>query len=118
MISLGMVTIDTPNPLALANWWAMQLGGEVQPSDTEYFYTVAAPGVPGLLGFQHVDDPTPGKNRLHLDFNYPAGSDRLPVIAAFVAAGATHLERHDYEGFGWDRFEDPDGNQFCVGDPH
>ena len=96
----------------------MNAYGTVDEANSAIGVVLAAPGVPGLLGFQHVDDPTPGKNRLHLDFNYPAGSDRLPVIAAFVAAGATHLERHDYEGFGWDRFEDPDGNQFCVGDPH
>lgn len=118
MISLGMVTVDTPNPQVLAAWWAQQLGGEVHSSGTEFFCTVSAPGMPGLLGFQHVEAPTPGKNRLHLDFEYPAGSDRLAVLGSFVAAGATHLHRQEVEGFGWDTFEDPDGNQFCISEPH
>lgn len=118
MISLGMVTIDTPNPQRLAEWWAKQLAGTVDEGASEYFATVSAPGVPGRLGFQLVDVPTPGKNRVHLDFNSPVGVDRLQLVATFVSAGANHLQRHDLEGFGWDVFEDPDGNQFCIGDPH
>ncbi len=48
------------------------------------------------LAFQQVDDPTPGKNKVHLDLiadDIDAEVDRL------VAAGATLVERRGDENF-------------------
>ena len=46
-----------------------------------------------------------------------SGSDRERIVAEWVAAGATHLGRRGEEGFLWDTFADPDGNEFCIDDP-
>lgn len=117
MISLGMVTIDTGAPRELAAWWAERLGGEIVQDHEGYFCVVRAPEMPVALGFQLVEDPTPGKNRLHLDFDRGTAS-REDVIAAYVAAGAEHLGTRGEAGFQWDTFSDIHGNEFCIGDPH
>ncbi|MEB4615841.1 hypothetical protein OOT08_14440 [Leucobacter sp. M11] len=40
------------------------------------------------------------------------------TVAEFVAAGATALESHGTPGAAWTVLADPDGNRFCIGDPH
>jgi len=112
-----MVTFDTQDARTIANWWAERLGGEVITDMDGWFSMVTAPGLPVMLGFQKIDDPTPGKNRLHLDLSRSADTDRDAVIAEWVNAGATHLGRRGEEGFEWDTLADPDGNQFCIADP-
>ncbi len=64
------------------------------------------------LGFQKVPDPTPGKNRVHLDFT---ASDVDAEVARLVAAGATETGRHSFgPDFRWVVLADPAGNAFCV----
>ena len=63
------------------------------------------------LAFQEVPDPTPGKNRLHLDL----GFDDLDAIDARVALlGGNRVEEHTVPGFVWRTYADPEGNVFCV----
>lgn len=104
-----MVTIDSADPVPLARWWADQFGGE--PADPFGGTFLFLGGGPVTLGFQKVDDPTPGKNKVHLDLvsdDIDAEADRL------VAAGATLVERRGDENFSWVTFTDPEGNEFCV----
>lgn len=117
MVTLGMVTIDAADARALADWWAERLGGKVELDMDGAFCMVQAPGFPVGLGVQRVDDPTPGKNRLHFDFSRDTGSDHDAFVAEWIEAGATHLGRRGGDGFAWDTFADPEGNEFCVGDP-
>src|ERR1043165_7406537 len=63
-------TIDTTDPEKLAEWWARALNGEVNAVAPPFFVVVAVPEGPGLA-FQQVEDPTPGKNRIHVDFSTP-----------------------------------------------
>ena len=62
------ITIDTTDPEKLADWWARALDGQVNPVAPPFFVVVTRPEGPGLA-FQKVDDPTPGKNRVHIDFS-------------------------------------------------
>lgn len=66
------------------------------------------------MGFQKVEDRTPGKNRIHLDL---FANDREAECDRLVALGARHLEDHAVPGFGWTVLADPEGNQFCVAQP-
>lgn len=118
MIRLGMITIDTAEPRHLAQWWAERLSGEIVHDAEGWFCIVRAPEVPVALGFQRVDEPTPGKNRVHLDLDRSADIDRDAMVADWVAAGATHLGKRGEDSFSWDTFTDPEGNEFCIGDPH
>lgn len=118
MVRINMVTIDTADARALAAWWAERLGGEVTADMDGWYCMVSAPGSDIVLGFQKVDDPTPGKNRLHLDIGRSADVDRDRTVAEWVAAGATHLGQRGEAGMFWDTFADPDGNEFCITEPH
>ena len=64
------------------------------------------------LGFQKVPDPTPGKNRVHLDFS-AAGVDA--EVSRLVAAGAAETGQHKFgDNLRWVVLADPAGNAFCV----
>ena len=110
-LSVGMVTFDSTNPQPLATWWAQQLGGQVTGfEDGDYFGMVALPtGM--ILAFQKVPDPTPGKNKIHLDLG---ADNRAAEVARLTAAGTSLVGEHEHDGFAWTTLADPDGNQFCV----
>lgn len=69
-----------------------------------------APGGP-LLAFQQVEDPTPGKNRLHLDLGAP---DLDAEVERLTGAGASVVAQREMGDFRWVTMADPDGNEFCV----
>lgn len=110
-----MVTVDTLAPLPLAQWWAEQTGGEIVAENEGWFVTVKLPGDGPMMAFQKTSDPTPGKNRLHLDM---FSDDPAATIQSMVTAGATRIADHEMPGFGWTVLADPDGNQFCIAAPH
>lgn len=110
-LTLGMVTVDTQDARALAQWWADQTGAMVADDYEGWFVTVKGGGLPVTLAFQRVDDPTPGKNRLHLDLS---AADVDAEVDRLVAAGATLVQRRGQQDFHWVTLSDPDGNQFDV----
>lgn len=105
------ITFDTTDPDRLAAWWAEALNGQVRPLAPGDFVIVEPPAGPGL-GFQKVDDPTPGKNRAHLDFG---ATDVEAEVERLVGLGATETARHSMGDWGWVVLADPDGNVFCIG---
>ncbi|MFT3900549.1 MAG: VOC family protein [Gordonia sp. (in: high G+C Gram-positive bacteria)] len=110
-ISVGMITFDTLDPLPLARWWADQTGGTIVEENEGWFVTVATGEGKPMLAFQKVDDPTPGKNRVHLDL---ITEDREAEVQRLLAGGATLVARREMPGLEWVTLADPDGNQFCV----
>lgn len=110
-LTLGMITVDTTDAMSLAAWWAEQTGATVGETNDGYYVMVSGGGLPALLAFQKVDDPTPGKNRVHLDLT---AADLDAEVDRLVSAGATLVERRGDESFRWVTLADPDGNQFCV----
>lgn len=110
-LTLGMVTIDTTDAESLARWWAEQTGAAVSQANDGWFVVLEGGGLPVTLGFQKVEDPTPGKNRIHLDL----GADDLDAeVERLVAAGASLVGRRGDEGFRWVTLADPQGNEFDV----
>jgi hypothetical protein len=110
-MKLVMITIDTTDAMKLGGWWAEQLGATVGETNDGYYVMVSGGGLPGLLSFQKVDDPTPGKNRIHLDLT---AEDLDAEVDRLLGAGATLVARRGDENFRWVTLADPDGNQFCV----
>ncbi|EHI11980.1 VOC family protein [Mycolicibacterium thermoresistibile] len=104
------VTFDCVDPAPLARWWAEQTGGEVHALMPGEFLVVDC-GEGPRLAFQRVPDPTPGKNRIHLDFHT---DDPEGAVARLTAAGASEVARHAIEDFRWIVLTDPDGNAFCI----
>ncbi len=115
-ISVAMVTFDTHDARGLADWWAARTGRRTQAYDDDFVMLLpTAPGQPAL-GFQRVDDPTPGKNRVHVDLGV---DDPASAVADFVDAGARTVAEHTMPGgFAWTVLADPHGNQFCVSAAH
>ena len=113
-LNLEMITFDCADPQKLAAWWAEAIGGEVVFLTSGDFVFVAKEDWPAL-GFQRVDEPTPGKNRIHIDV---MTSDLEAEVARLVGLGATAKERHSVDyGMQWVILADPDGNAFCVAAP-
>lgn len=113
-LSLEMITVDCTDPAALAQWWAEAVGGSVVPLPGADFVLVARENWPAL-GFQRVDTPTPGKNRVHLDL---MAADLEAEVQRLIDLGATETGRHSVDGgFRWVVLADPHGNAFCVAAP-
>ncbi|MDR1264304.1 MAG: VOC family protein [Propionibacteriaceae bacterium] len=111
-VTIRQVAIDTSDPHRLANWWAEQTGGVIYADLGQYVMVGIGSRENGFsLCFQKVDEPTPGKNRVHLDC---CAADVDAEAARLVAAGAAFVASHEHDGFAWTVLEDPDGNQFCV----
>ncbi len=110
-LHMEMATVDCAEPESLAQWWAQAVGGRVNAVIPGEFIIVALPDGP-KLGFQHVGDPTPGKNRLHLDFH---ADDMEAEVTRLVGLGASETERHSFgDAFSWVVLADPAGNAFCI----
>ena len=118
-IKAGVVTIDTLDPERLGSWWCEQLDGTVVFTEPGELMMVSSQAAGITLGFHRVPDPTPGKNRIHVDFE---AADRQTEVDRLVAAGATVVNTVQWpgaDGMGpmvWTVLADPDGNQFCVAD--
>lgn len=113
-LTIDMITIDTGDARKLAEFWTAALGTTIQNDWGEFI--VLAPNTESgpALGIQQVPDATPGKNRVHFDSHVP---DRLAEVARLVALGATEIAVHSVPGLVWTVLADPDGNEFCVGQP-
>jgi predicted enzyme related to lactoylglutathione lyase len=110
-LNVEMITFDSTDPDNLARWWARAVDGTINALAPGFFVTVTRPQGPGL-SFQKVDDPTPGKNRVHIDFTAP---DLEAEVKRLVDLGATQTGRGEAgPEFRWVVFADPDGNAFCV----
>jgi predicted enzyme related to lactoylglutathione lyase len=113
-LTIGMVTIDTSDPHKLAEFWTKALRTTVQNDWGEFL--VLAPAREGAvqLGLQRVDGVAPGKNRVHFDMHV---EDRAAEVARLTELGASEIAEHTVPGLTWTVLADPDGNQFCIGQP-
>jgi hypothetical protein len=138
------VTFDCADPAALAAFWAVALGYQVQPPPAGFESWDAALdawGVPAerrndrsaimprdgeagpRLFFQRVPEGKSAKNRVHLDVRAAPGLEgaarmqRLEEVAdALVALGGRRVERFEPGGIdaGHVVMADPEGNEFCL----
>jgi predicted enzyme related to lactoylglutathione lyase len=107
------VAVDARDPEALAAFWSGALGSSVTERWTDAHGTAYVEiGFVGdvVLLFQTVADPTPGKNRVHLDV--AATGEQRTEVDRLVGLGAQVLdEAPDHP---WIVLADPEGNGFCV----
>lgn len=110
-LSVVNITFDSTDPDKLADWWAVAVDGKVNALAPGFFVTVERTDGPGLA-FQKVDDPTPGKNRVHIDFHT---ADMEGEVKRLVDLGASETGRGEAgPDFQWVVLADPDGNAFCI----
>ena len=111
-VSIAMITFDSSDPEPLAQWWADRFDAEITLNMDGFFLVVAGGSLPTQLAFQKVDDPTPGKNKVHIDIR--TDDDLDDEAARWIDAGATSLGKRSAGDFHWVTLADPDGNEFCI----
>lgn len=115
MGDIAAVTIDCADPQRLAGFWAQVLGVEVAGDYGEFVFLKEGRESAPALAFQRVPDPTPGKNRVHVDVR---AAEPASEVARLRELGAAHVGDHEMGGFAWTVLADLEGNQFCVVGPH
>lgn len=125
MATLREIVVDCRHAPSLARFWAQVLddyavrayddaeierlaGLGLTPATDP---TVALDGPGPTVFFQQVPEPKTSKNRIHLDV---AAADRRAEVERLVGLGASVLWEYD----AWTLMGDPEGNEFCVTDPH
>ena len=111
------IVVDSTDPSRLADFYRAVLGWD-EVDRTEDDVELAPPGqpekgpVPTLL-FQRVPDPTPGKNRLHLDLN-ATDRDQDAELERLLSLGAIRAGVGQTGEESWEVLADPEGNVFCL----
>jgi len=104
------VVVDSVDPARIGTWWADRYATGVHLGrDQEEFSWIRPPSMPCEMVFSHVPEPKSVKNRLHWDVR--------GEVEELLDAGARLLRARDDE-ISWNVLADPEGNEFCVFDPH
>ena len=110
-LNLGMVTIDSVDAVALAEFWTAALGVAITERVGDEYLILGDRAHGVRVALQRVAEQRTGKNRVHLDF----GTDDRPAeVARLVGLGARELAVHELPGLSWSVLADPQGNEFCV----
>jgi hypothetical protein len=116
------VTFDAEDPRLLGRFWSRATGYTVVDERDEFVRLRARDdqAVRQIL-FLRVERPTPGKNRVHVDL-----AARLPEeeIERLLRLGASLADEpvdgkpqwREGNGIKWVVLQDPEGNEFCIGD--
>ncbi|MER6530505.1 VOC family protein [Streptomyces sp. NPDC001508] len=111
---LAAVTLDAPDPKALAAFYCDVTGWQTLFASEDFAY-IGTPDGSSRIGFQRVESlkkPSwPGDDKqMHLDFSV---SDLGEAVERLTALGATKPE-HQPGGEKWVVLIDPAGHPFCV----
>lgn len=132
MAGLRDIVVDAHHALNLARFWDQVLDTHSLPEmNDELLAWLNEHGIdpdnPPAVGldptepvagslrifFNTVPDPTPGKNRLHIDVNL---RDEVE-LQRLLDLGATVVSRPEQHQERWWILADPEGNQFCAFPP-
>jgi predicted enzyme related to lactoylglutathione lyase len=108
------VMIDCKDRDAMVTFWTSLLDIEVREVSGPFTFLSAQYEGGWGVALQVVPDPTPGKNKLHLD---GACDDLEGLEERVIELGGSVVERHAIEGFEWRVFADVEDNVFCFGRP-
>jgi predicted enzyme related to lactoylglutathione lyase len=111
------LVIDSRDPESLAAFWAAVLDyrvlGREDDGSVEIGPDAGFGGPAPTLIFGPVDDPTPGKRRLHIDLN-ATDRDQDAELERLMELGAVPADVGQTGDEGWHVLADPEGNEFCL----
>src|SRR6185437_719975 len=115
-LRIQCLNIDCFDPSAVAAFWQEALGWRrthEEPDEIVLEPPAGSPqdGVAPDLLFLRVPDPTPGKNRLHLDLR---PDDQDAEVERLISLGARRASVGQSDDVTWVVMADPEGNEFCV----
>ena len=105
------ITFDSHDPKALAGFWSNLVERPVAPWSNDDMAMLE--GTPNLL-FIRVPEGKSAKNRVHLDLHVDSMDG---VRDRMASAGASFVQEVREHGVHWITFQDPEGNELCVGTP-
>ncbi len=105
------VTVDCLDPQRLARFWSELTGHAIVHEEGPFVFLAGPTREVTALAFHRVDAPTPGKNRVHVDFRV---TDLDGTCTTVERLGGTVVEQHDEMGVRWRVAADPEGNVFCL----
>jgi catechol 2,3-dioxygenase-like lactoylglutathione lyase family enzyme len=108
------VMIDCRDSQAMAAFWTALLGVEIRNTHENFIWLEPQREGGWSIAFQEVPDPTPGKNKIHLDGYYP---DLDGLEERVAALGGRVVDRQLIDGFEWRVYADVEDNVFCFGHP-
>ena len=111
---VNTIVFDCTNSERLASFWSALLDVEVRMAHPGFIWLKPQREGGFSVGFQEVEDPTPGKNKLHLDTYH---TDIAAMTERVIELEGSVVGDHEESGFTWRVFADPESNQFCVGHP-
>jgi predicted enzyme related to lactoylglutathione lyase len=115
-VTIGSAAADCADLEAMAEFWGAALGYRLDSEGHAWVYLVdPMKKGPGLF-LQEVPDPTPGKNRWHVDLY---ARDEEAEAARIEALGATRVRKFerdegDIKGTVLIMMRDVEGNEFCI----
>jgi hypothetical protein len=115
-LRIQCMVVDCVDPGIVAGFWEAALGWRRTYETAEQIVLEppagsAEDGVAPDLLFVPVSDPTPGKNRLHLDLR---PEDQDSEVRRLLALGAERASVGQDPDVSWVVLADPEGNEFCV----
>jgi predicted enzyme related to lactoylglutathione lyase len=114
---LYSLVIDSPDPSALARFWAEATGWPITLEEPDEVVVEPPEGEPGIgLVIGQNDDPKVGKNRVHLDLTSDSAEHQAELVERVRRAGATPVDIGQ-GAVPWVVLADPDGNEFCILEP-
>ena len=115
-LQIQCVDIHCRDPHVVAAFWQAALGWRrthEEPDEVVLEPPAGSPQdgvVPDLL-FLRVPDPTPGRNRLHMDLR---PDDQEAEVERLISLGAKRADVGQGPDVSWVVMADPEGNEFCV----
>lgn len=110
-MKMASIVINARDLDRVVDFWTTFLDVGERQRVPGFVFLERQPGASIGLAIQQVDDPTEGRNRLHLDFGT---DDAEGAKERILSLGGQELEQHSIGSFAWTVFGDPEGNEFCV----
>ena len=114
---VAAILTDCRDPAALARFWAVASGWEIERAGDEIAGLRSPAGTGPYLEFLRVPGQKLAKNRVHPDVAPYRGGDPAAEVARLRAAGAAPADIGQGDAVPWTVLADPEGNEFCVLSP-
>ncbi len=110
------MSFEARTPKSVAGFWGSMLDRDVTETDDGFLL----PGSPTQVGlaFHRGSQNRLAQNRAHLHLTSTDAADQHRVVAQALDLGASHVDVGQRPEEGHIVLADPDGNEFCVIEPH
>ncbi len=114
---LFAVCFDAGEPLRLARFWAGVLGREMADDPRDGVTLPPGDEAGFRIRFVPSQERKVGQNRMHFDLTSASLEDQQQTVARALESGARHIDVGQRPEEGHVVLADPEGNEFCVGEP-